>query len=277
MSRRSSHLYPRTDVLVCRLFSAGQCEAPSRPWATYCCDVTGAILSKLSLHDLAHVAGTCREFRTKCLVRVTYERNRLLSAAEETFGTGMVSGFVSAFQNSLHEEGGYTPFPLGQTMVTAAGQVEHLPGGVDIRERCATDGHVGTIGGIGDSPMRGRIHQGVPGSPWPACIFSVCSGRKYQGGMQICAGAYEAEGATAAMGLLLAICARNPEAMPASWQDPLSTASLGVHGLEGDWDADADGVIGAFGSALPTPSPLSPFFVTDPENPGVFKLLRICW
>jgi hypothetical protein len=144
------------------------------------------ILSKLSLHELAHVAGTCREFRIECLVRVTDERNRLLSAADERFGEGMVSGFVSAFQNALHMGGGFTPRSLRQRIVTAAGQVEYLtPGGPDMLERCATDGRVGHI--WCDHTWHGDINEGVPvwGTPWPECIFSVRLWTNYQGGTHV--------------------------------------------------------------------------------------------
>ncbi len=242
-------------------------------------------MSKLSFHDLAPIALTCRQFGVEYLARVAEERERLLSAAEETFGKGMVSGFVEAFQRILF---GLAPFPglpldgiPRRVIIDSAGRPGVLPAIKESWDKLLTNGErIGVFGGFTGSQQFAHIYQAGP----VICIqsirlmlssnFWVNVRSSSEAGIYLSA-CVERKDATAGMGLLLAICTRNPEAMPACWRGPLSKATLQKGGCDLEWEPEAEAPIGAFGS--PTPSTLSPFYVKDPENPERFKLLRIGW
>jgi hypothetical protein len=86
---------------------------PPRTWETMCPDMKRLILSKLSIHELARSARTCREFREESRSRMVTERARLVAVGEETFGPTLFGGFVKCFQSGMRRLDG---FP-GQTVL----------------------------------------------------------------------------------------------------------------------------------------------------------------
>jgi hypothetical protein len=90
------------------LFCTGRHEARAGGWGNLCGDLRELILSKLSRADLACPAGTCREFQEAFRSRAAEERAALIALAKDTYGEGQVNGIVRAVQRAMS---GWEPCP----------------------------------------------------------------------------------------------------------------------------------------------------------------------
>ncbi len=200
-------------------------------WAPLCADVRGLILSKLDLRDLARAGGTCREFEEAYLAGVAEERARLIALGKETYGECRFCGIVTAFQRGMC---GLDPLPgvrlptrwgtggrinaVGETLVgprsreeAAEGprcqvwrydSVSHVLGAVvwlEVPRIRTADGYRLTTASVSD------IRLQLSSTPRRGVYWRVSLGK---------------EAPAPAIGLLLAICTGNPEALTPCFQRP---------------------------------------------------------
>ncbi len=86
---------------------SGNCETSPLQWGTQCADIRQLILSKMSFHDLASTAPTCREFHEEFVRCVQNEQARLISSGEQLYGKKEFSGFVKAFRRVMRDVNAY--------------------------------------------------------------------------------------------------------------------------------------------------------------------------
>jgi hypothetical protein len=211
--------------------SAGTRTSPHVGWEKLCHDASQLVLGKLSLRELACSAPTCREFREAYQSRLTEERGRRRSVAEETFGKERLASFATAFQGLIsgtsHE--GLRSEGENILVINESGQT-NLLNKQEAREMPIGDGRIIHIRNISDVLQQASVLWGkLPGSGKIARITIYVV--KRSSGIRFLVTVSRGAGAAAA-GLMLSICTRSPADMPATWQSPCNET---VIWLEGPW------------------------------------------
>jgi hypothetical protein len=205
-------------------------------WETLCLDMTRLILGKLSFRDVARAAATCRELRRGFHDRSREEQQRLISIAEDIFGKDELQGFVRALNHLMSNEDAYRSLQSSKgkwLAIDAAGGSNLVTQGDMARMRKA-NGRLLNICKPSSGPLKADlIRNPSPGqdSAHIQVFAYVLSSRV----VHLVVRPNKKE-TTASIGLLLALCAENPEASPASWRFPLSTTTFR---LKGCWGSDA--------------------------------------
>jgi hypothetical protein len=210
----------------------GRCEASSVGWEKLCDDVRPLVLGNLSLHELACAAGTCREFWRAYQSRLSVERVRLKSMAEETFGKERLEGFVKDFQRLMLKPcRGLYPSLTTILAISESGQ-PHILTIEEAKEAPIGDGRVTHIRKRPNSPCQlfAVLWGKLPGSGKVARITLDVQDWGY--GVGLIASVSRGAG-LAAVGLILAIVTSNSGAVTRGWRSRLTTTVLKFRGSWG--------------------------------------------
>ncbi len=188
------------------------------------------ILGHLSVLDLARAATSCREFRNAYRHRLAAERQELRDAAQKLYGTDLINTFVRLVRQCMCDPARCS----------------------DLGDRGSTLGFIDLEGQLHTCDTRKQLRSSRPSAwveapaPDGASIFSpalvgfkrifigVMRTRKKLGGALILnkfpsdgvrvsvVAAVNKAAAPALLGLLLAICTGNQQAMPAAWLSPVT-------------------------------------------------------
>jgi hypothetical protein len=207
--------------------------APAAPWDSLCEDVKPAILSHLSVPDLARAALACRDFREACRGRLGAERQKIIALTEDTYNQALVRAFVGAVRQDMCESTrllkGIDKF-LSSAVIDMSG---HFYPEVDtsfpFRKSLAV------LHAQVRSPWWGAIPRpfmslwGIMYHEKENCGWKDEQVNVYKSRNDVLVGlCVTADKAvpSAAVGLLLATCAGYSEDMPARWQTPAMVTLL---------------------------------------------------
>ncbi len=224
------------------MLHAGQSETAQGEWNALNTDVRQLILGKLSLDESAMAAQTCHEFLDAYRRRSAVERAALISAGEKEYGKDLFWGFVRAFQRTMWA---LDPVPAADfekgsntLIVDSSGEARLVTGD----ELCKSL-DAGSIGAYvqksrpfrgGDCGVYGLMDQrnhrgtGYVDGPVSITLFNL-PGERLR--LRAVCWEHEANEATLACALLLAICTGGPEALPPRWESPLNVIDVHFLGL----------------------------------------------
>jgi hypothetical protein len=209
-----------SQFLVCAGKGPAQCEP-------LCLDLRQLVLSKLSVRDLACAACACREFQAAYLRRVAEERATLIAVAKETYRHGMFRAIVAAFQQTSSELDIANFFKPGILMINAAGGLEHFTGEEANRAWYAGGPQTEVWKasparnmGYGTPSLHASVVVDLPGrGSFTSVQLSLYRHRETGPELKVM---MSREAPTAAMGLLLGICAETPETPSLHFQRPVA-------------------------------------------------------
>jgi hypothetical protein len=222
-------------------------------WGDLSADVTRIVMSKVALKGLARAAVMSREFNDAYLSRATAERAKLIALGQEFYGMGLFSRFVTAIQSArcglcprASLLGGDDKTNLAKTDVVITNEWACLS--TSLTDEASKMINSGTIGRFGTIWATGSADRPLYSTLWaqgPVSWDIVKSGRniilltaqvhrdRYSEHMS----PVQKNRISATLGLLLASCLGQPEALPAAPQSGFTAAlsleglSLGVAGL----------------------------------------------
>jgi hypothetical protein len=223
--------WSRTYVVKSLFRTGGRGSQRETPYL--CIDLREVVLSKMSLCELARAAPTCREFQQVYLRQAAEERASLIATGKETLGDGAFSGVMTALQR------------------TVCG-LETCPGLVGRSFDLATIGSDGVwemVSMFGawlrwiEKGTKAQMRRGIDwGEPFdvkilvkdrcgqaPCMSFEVLRGAKGYVQLEV---RMKKQAASAGLGLLLAVCTGNPEALLPHLQGSVALTVT----IEGDAD-----------------------------------------
>jgi hypothetical protein len=208
--------------VVCR-----EAGVPSAPWDSLCDDVKPAILSHLSLPDLARAAVAGRELQGAYRVRLVAERQNLHTLTDETYNQPLVKAFVGAVRQAMCKSGRQRlDWVHKHSSLAVIDMSGHFRPQKDIsfayhKSAATLHAHARPLWSDGHSEafmsLSGMVFHEEEDGGWRGMGFDVyqsCNS-DVRVGLNVTAG----KGlASAAVGLLLATCTGYLEDMPASRQ-----------------------------------------------------------
>jgi hypothetical protein len=265
---------------------AGTYEEAHKVWEALCPDARQAILSKLSLREVARTAPTSRDFQQACVSRAAEERAKLIALGKEAYGRAVFFSILKAVRRSLR---GLSPFPelvwpdQGQVVIVdtagnpKVGRVSSmLKMGSAVVEKCLY------VGGCATFKLAEDVKGEKSGRGMAFTRLQLDVSRVGANTIELKA-SFHGEAAAATQGLLMFMCTETPEAMslPSSVKLNLTILSLSPGSLGKKAAEDVAALlmplaeVCCYAPHASQPVPRAGGRKARPE--GVINCLRVAW